>query len=802
MSERRKSRFFNSIVNKVRLSILGTAVVAVVVSGAFVMVSEYAIYRDGFVDNVSSFSDILAHNLSASIVFENESEATKTLNALATVPSVEAAFVTGVSGEVFALYRRGGQASDAVSPNPDLWDLNSSEPVSKIVDGLLLYSKPVILDGERVGVLHVRASLDEIYGRIQFQLLALAVILLIAILIAFAAGSAMQRFITVPIQQLVRAMRNVSETRTYDININKGNDDEIGVLVDGFNEMLREIHARDRMLAAANDELEEQVQDRTRELESANSELSRTLVEVEQSKDAAEAANRAKGAFLATMSHEIRTPINGLLGNTELLLNEPLNEAARKYGEIAYQSGEALLDIINDILDFSRIEAGKLEFAESEFDLGRVTSQLCVSLTPQIRQKGIELLVDLDDAPTNLVRGDSGRVRQVLSNLVTNAAKFTQSGHIKVTLSCDPARDHRVLPRFEVEDTGIGITQADQKIIFGRFAQADDSSSRAFGGTGLGLAICKELVTRMGGEIGVESDYGKGARFWFTLSLPSTDKPVSEAPLPVGRFNVAITPIESLNCRVLVVDDNEINRDMAKQMLQKFGCFVEAAMNGEEAVRLATANQYDLVLMDCQMPVMDGFRATRRIRAHESDNGRAPTFIVALTANAIKGDRDRCIQAGMNDYLAKPFKLSDIRATVEHAIERSAVAPVYQEDSAIALSEILDPDAIEKIRSIDQGQDDALFKRYVGIFVESTPGLIDRMRGSLKTQNSEELTFAAHSLKSDSFAVGALALGDFARKLELLGREQSFAGVAELVDSTSNEFERVRCALHKALKAG
>ncbi len=787
------------IVDKIRLSILTTAIIAVTVSGTFVITSEYFLYRDNFVTNIASVADVVGFNVRAPIVFDDAEEAELTLRSLGAVPGIHQGAVIQASGRIFARFDR-SRATDFV---PALVDIipalrSRSEPYVETLDEHLILVMPIEFDGGTIGYLAINASLEEIYARLKFQSMVLVLILFIAMLVAFLSGSRMQKVITKPIEQLSVAMREVTRSRKYSIRLEKRNEDEIGVLVDGFNNMLQQIDGRDRKLAEANDELEKEVRIRTRELEEANAELTSTLNEVEHAKDRAEAANRAKSAFLATMSHEIRTPINGLLGNTELLLNEPLGEQARGFGEVAYRSGEALLDIINDILDFSRIEAGRFELNERSFRLDQLVEDLCVSLGPVIRQKRLDLAVDVSRAPTSMVFADQGRVRQVLSNLITNAMKFTETGSITVTVSStelagSDLQDDCIRTRVEVLDTGIGIEEELQAVVFDRFEQVDSTSARAFGGTGLGLAICKELVTRMGGEIGVESRVNTGSRFWLEIPFKASLQDGSERlhTPQSARLLTADSDAHEAPCRSLVVDDSDINREMVFNMLQKIGCQTEVARDGREAIELAASHCYDLILMDCQMPEIDGFRATRRIRSLEAEENRRPAFIVALTANAIKGDRERCLQSGMSEYLAKPCRMAELQRMVCAARDvRGAREPGS-----------LDRSALDGIRDLETEGSSALLERYVSIYLQSVPDLLHAIATGISECESEQLTFAAHSLKSESLPLGAVRLSSIACSLEGKGRRGSFEGTGELLQAAHCEFRQVERALSFELES-
>jgi two-component system sensor histidine kinase/response regulator len=714
----------------------------------------------------------------------------------------------------------------------------------------------------------------------------------------------------------------------------------LGTLIDSFNDMLAQIEGRGAALTHHRDELERQVSVRTEQLEKA--------------KNAAEAASRAKSAFLATMSHEIRTPMNGVLGMTEMLLSTSLTETQRNFTKLVKRSGEHLLVIINDILDFSKIEAGKLSIEYINFNLWDLLDDINNIYTPQAQAKGIALDFDIANDIPIAICGDPNRLRQIMANLLGNAIKFTDRGQILAKVHVTGEDGPTVSLRFEVHDTGIGVSRDARSRIFEAFSQADNSTTRKYGGTGLGLAISRQLVELMGGKIGVENALTQGSIFWFTVSFDKrrveSDEPgmslkaieglrvlvvdeseesrhVLEQQLAAWQVTSqsarsAVDAVEKLNAaarsgkpydvaiidmdlqrtsglslaaaikgdpatagtrlllvsdnrlaadpvqrreagvayqlikparagdlfecimtrprikrpaiavpaepratrptpqepaaptavkpprvrKVLLAEDNPVNVEVAKAMLDSLGLTVQIARNGEEALQASRADSYDVVLMDCQMPVMDGFAATAEIRRHEQQSGRARTLpIIAITANALQGDREACLAAGMDDYLSKPFTQQQLAAVIGRWIGMPIAASVHHEEEPPALPpdvreviqrDVINRHALDNIRALNKDHGDALVQKVISAYVDDTPALLQTLRCAIARLDCGKLRKVAHSLKSSSANVGAESLAHMCKEMETLGRSETTKGASAILIDMEHEFQAVRHSLN------
>ncbi len=746
-----------SIRQKLRVaSMLATSVALLVACGIFAVFDIHQ-YRKLMVQGMATHARIVADSSTAALSFDNANDARHTLELLHADSQIKAACIYDAEGKMVAEYfRETNDSKNGLRQSPTVKSATAEMCYEFTREDLILAS-PINLDGRRIGSVFIRASLEELYARMWRIGWTLLAVLTGSAAIAWALISKLQKLITEPIEELGTIARRVSSEKDYGLRARKTTEDELGVLIDCFNEMLAQIQTRDKQLHEHRSILENEVAARTAELTTTNLDLT-------SARDRAEEASRAKSAFLANMSHEIRTPMTAILGYSDMML-EPASTLSDRQDclQVIRRNARHLMQLINDILDISKIEAEKMTVEQISTDLPQLVIEAVSMIRPKAMEKELLLAVEFEGPIPRQVFTDPLRLKQILMNLMGNAIKFTTRGSVRLCVACDQTSG---VIKFDICDSGIGMTAEQIARLFQPFVQADDSMTRKYGGTGLGLAISKKLALLLGGNITVSSAPRVGSAFTVTVAVGSLEG----AEMLIGLSESILAPVETqtqsvqvnLQGRILLAEDGQDNQCLISMHLTRAGAEVVIADNGRIAVDRMQAEPFDVILMDMQMPVLDGYGAASELRER---GFKVP--IIALTAHAMAGDRERCLAAGCTDYLTKPIDKERLLSVVNAHLVASRKANA-------ASSRISSPASIQSIpaqaarpvenRTIQSGTDG--MRELVAGFVGRLPARVKVLHEHLQSGNLQELQRTAHQLKGAGTGYGLPAITQLAAVVE------------------------------------
>ncbi|OMG53625.1 hypothetical protein BJN45_09300 [Azonexus hydrophilus] len=712
---------------------------------ALVFTQQRQLLQTQWAESMTAQARLLANNMQAAIAFTDRREAVRLLESLAVNPAIESSRVVLPDGSILGEYRRVGASRHNF---PD------TEVTPRFLDGYLIVRQPIQLYEQPTPAGHIElvASLVQYHTTMRNTVRETAFLLLLALAGALLLTRYVVGRLTEPLEKLDDLANRISQDAQLDERIATQRSDEIGSLGQSFDRMLDSLQLRDRELANYRESLETMVAQRTAELQQA-------IADARQ-------ASRAKSDFLARMSHEIRTPMNAIVGLSHMLVDSPLATQQREYLEQVVQSSESLLGIINDILDYSKVEAGSLTLESAPFELATVFRSVAGLFSLKARSKGLRLTFAGCENVPPLLQGDALRLSQVLINLVGNALKFTDRGGIEVEVrQLDAPGERQVRLEFTVHDSGMGIPREQLDRLFSPFSQADSSITRRFGGTGLGLAICHQLVGLMHGEIDVDSQPGKGSTFRFsTVFEVPFNLPASNTPVAVDGRKATVFP-RWAGERILLVEDIPVNRTIAVALLHKVGLSVGIATNGQEAIEVLEREPFSLVLMDIQMPVMDGLSACRHLR----DDPRFRDLpIIAMTAHATQEDHQQSSAAGMNAHLTKPIMPAVLYAEIARWLPPASVneETTTADDSPVDWPEL---PGIDLQRGLTLHMNRPFFYlKSLHAFRKDFAGIDDQITQAMARNDLAEARRLTHSAKSVGGSLGAVQLAEQARQLEQL----------------------------------